>query len=76
MIVSLANAPGRVPECHDRPARDRPTHPRTRLTGTVIDQCLLFVGDSPVAGVGHPAGLGWVGRVDAASFGAGTPLTA
>lgn len=37
---------------------------------------MLFVGDSLVAGVGDPAGMGWVGRVVAASFGLGLPLTA
>lgn len=36
----------------------------------------LFFGDSLVAGVGDPTGLGWVGRTVAASFAAGTSLTA
>lgn len=40
------------------------------------DRRILFFGDSFVAGVGDPAGLGWVGRVVAASFAAGHPLTA
>jgi acyl-CoA thioesterase-1 len=42
----------------------------------VVDQRVLFIGDSLVAGVGDPAGVGWVGRVVAASFAAGTPVTA
>ena len=42
----------------------------------MADQRVLFFGDSHVAGVGDPAGLDWVGRVVAASFGAGIPLTA
>jgi len=37
---------------------------------------ILFFGDSFVAGVGDPTGLGWVGRVVAASHAAGRPLTA
>ncbi len=37
---------------------------------------MLFFGDSLVAGVGDPTGLGWVGRVVAASFAAGLPMTA
>ena len=40
------------------------------------DQRILFFGDSHVAGAGDPSGLGWVGRVVAASFAAGMPLTA
>jgi len=40
------------------------------------DRRVLFVGDSFVAGLGDQAGLGWVGRVVAASFDAGLPLTA
>lgn len=40
------------------------------------DRRVLFVGESFVAGVGDPTGLGWVGRVVAASFDAGLPLTA
>jgi acyl-CoA thioesterase I len=42
----------------------------------VADQRVLFFGDSLVAGVGDPKGVGWVGRVVAASFGAGLPITA
>lgn len=42
----------------------------------MADRRVLFFGDSHVAGVGDPSGLGWVGRVVAASFAAGTPLTA
>jgi acyl-CoA thioesterase-1 len=44
--------------------------------GSSEDRCVLFFGDSLVAGVGDPTGLGWVGRVVAASFQAGVPLTA
>ena len=40
------------------------------------DRRILFFGDSYVAGVGDPTGLGWVGRVVAASYAAGLPLTA
>jgi acyl-CoA thioesterase I len=40
------------------------------------DRRVLFFGDSFVAGVGDPAGLGWVGRVVAASYAAGAGLTA
>jgi len=40
------------------------------------DRRLLFIGDSLVAGVGDPAGMGWVGRAVAASFELGLPLTA
>ena len=42
----------------------------------MIDRRVLFFGDSHVAGVGDPAGQGWVGRVVTASFGLGLPLTA
>jgi lysophospholipase L1-like esterase len=35
---------------------------------------VLFFGDSHVAGLGDPEGLGWVGRVTAASFSAGQPF--
>jgi lysophospholipase L1-like esterase len=40
------------------------------------DRRVLFFGDSLVAGVGDPSGHGWVGRVAAAAFDAGTPVTA
>ncbi|HXE43608.1 MAG TPA: GDSL-type esterase/lipase family protein [Conexibacter sp.] len=40
------------------------------------DLRLLCFGDSFVAGVGDPRGQGWVGRVVAAAFAAGRPLTA
>lgn len=40
------------------------------------DRRILFFGDSFVAGVGDPTGLGWVGRVVAAAHAAGRPLTA
>ena len=40
------------------------------------DRRVLVFGDSIVAGVGDPEGRGWVGRVVAASFDAGLPLTA
>ncbi len=42
----------------------------------MFDRRVLFFGDSFVAGTGDPTGLGWVGRVVAASFEAGVPLTA
>ena len=42
----------------------------------MADQRVLFFGDSHVAGVGDPSGLGWVGRVVAASHAARMPLTA
>jgi lysophospholipase L1-like esterase len=37
---------------------------------------LLFFGDSLLAGVGDPTGLGWVGRIVARSYALGVPLTA
>jgi acyl-CoA thioesterase-1 len=40
------------------------------------DLRVMFVGDSTVAGVGDPAGQGWVGRAVAGAFAAGMPLTA
>ena len=40
----------------------------------MIDKQVLFFGDSHVAGVGDEEGLGWVGRVAAASFEAGQPF--
>lgn len=40
------------------------------------DRRLLVLGDSFVAGVGDPSGLGWVGRVVAAAHAARQPLTA
>ena len=40
-----------------------------------IDRRILVFGDSFVAGVGDPTGLGWVGRVAAASHEAGRPIT-
>lgn len=40
------------------------------------DRRILFFGDSFVAGVGDPSGLGWVGRVVAAAHADGRPLTA
>ena len=39
------------------------------------DLRVAFVGDSFVAGAGDPEGRGWVGRVVAAAFGGGMPLT-
>jgi len=42
----------------------------------VRDVRVLFFGDSLVAGVGDPTGLGWVGRAVAASFRADLPVTA
>lgn len=41
----------------------------------MTDRRVLFFGDSHVAGVGDPAGMGWVGRVLAESFRLGLPLT-
>jgi len=40
------------------------------------DRRVLFFGDSFVAGLGDPTGLGWVGRVAAAAHDDGLPLTA
>jgi lysophospholipase L1-like esterase len=40
------------------------------------DHRVLFFGDSFVLGYGDPEGLGWVGRVVAASWAAGEPTTA
>jgi acyl-CoA thioesterase I len=37
---------------------------------------VLFFGDSHTVGVGDPSGLGWVGRIVAATHAAGTPLVA
>lgn len=42
----------------------------------MADRRVLFFGDSFVSGAGDPSGLGWVGRVVAASWEAGVPLTA
>jgi acyl-CoA thioesterase I len=42
----------------------------------MTDRRVLFFGDSLVAGVGDPTGRGWVGRIVAASFGSGLPMTA
>jgi acyl-CoA thioesterase-1 len=41
----------------------------------VADRRLLLFGDSFVAGVGHPSGRGWVGRLAEATFAAGLPVT-
>jgi len=41
----------------------------------VNDRCVLFFGDSFVNGAGDPSGQGWVGRVVAAAWTAGVPLT-
>jgi acyl-CoA thioesterase I len=43
------------------------------MTGRDVRIC--FFGDSFVAGVGDPAGLGWVGRLARALHAEGTPLT-
>jgi lysophospholipase L1-like esterase len=40
------------------------------------DRRILCFGDSFIAGVGDPTGLGWVGRLVAASSDAGRPITA
>lgn len=37
---------------------------------------VIFVGDSFVAGVGDPEGVGWVGRLVAGAFATGIPMTA
>ena len=37
---------------------------------------VLFFGDQLVAGVGDPAGIGWVGRVSAACYSRGLPILA
>lgn len=42
----------------------------------MADRRVLFLGDSFVAGTGDPGALGWVGRVTAAAWAAGLPLTA
>lgn len=42
----------------------------------MIDQSVLFFGDSLIVGVGDPEGRGWVGRIVAASFDAGRDLVA
>ena len=43
--------------------------------GAVPDVRVSFFGDSLVAGVGDPAGAGWVGRLVAGAFAAGMPVT-
>jgi lysophospholipase L1-like esterase len=48
----------------------------TGMSPGIRDLRVMFVGDSTVAGVGDPAGQGWVGRVVAGAFAAGMPLTA
>ena len=57
------------------PSSPRGRHPRIRITRAVVDRRVLFFGDSHVVGAGDPTGLGWVGRVVAASFQAGLPIT-
>jgi acyl-CoA thioesterase I len=42
----------------------------------VDDRCVLFFGDSFVTGAGDQTGLGWPGRLVAAAWEAGLPLTA
>jgi acyl-CoA thioesterase I len=46
-----------------------------RAVAPNADRRVFFVGDSFVAGVGDPTGLGWVGRVAAASHETGRPIT-
>jgi acyl-CoA thioesterase I len=41
----------------------------------VAERYLMFCGDSHTVGVGDERGLGWVGRVAAASIAAGVPVT-
>lgn len=50
--------------------------PHGTFAAVTHDRRILFFGDSFVAGVGDPEGLGWVGRVVAAAYEAGRPLTA
>ncbi|MGY4098205.1 hypothetical protein ACW2Q0_01365 [Nocardia sp. R16R-3T] len=40
------------------------------------DLRVCFIGDSFVAGVGDPQGLGWVGRPAAGTYTTGQPLAA
>lgn len=44
--------------------------------GGVAPRCVLFFGDSLVAGIGDPAGGGWVARVVSACFDQGLQVTA
>lgn len=46
------------------------------MTGEMAARRVLFLGDSLVAGVGDPAGGGWVARVVSACFDHGTPVSA
>jgi len=46
------------------------------MAGACDDRRVLFFGDSFVAGAGDPSGLGWIGRVVAASHAAGAGLIA
>ena len=49
--------------------------PDSAYNSPMTDRRVLFFGDSLVASAGDPTGLGWVGRVVAASFSAGLPIT-
>jgi lysophospholipase L1-like esterase len=42
----------------------------------IVERYLMFFGDSHTAGVGDEQGLGWTGRLAAAAWGAGIPVTA
>lgn len=46
------------------------------VDGVIEDLRVCFVGDSLVAGVGDPLGLGWPGRLVAQAYAQGRPLTA
>jgi acyl-CoA thioesterase I len=70
--VGLASEPARSGRRQRTGGRAGPAP----ITRTVADRRILFFGDSLVAGAGDPSGLGWVGRLVAASFAAGAPVTA
>ena len=74
--ASIAEAPRTPPRACPRTTPVDWATTERRITRAVTDQRVLFFGDSHVAGVGDPTGLGWVGRVVSASFAAGLPLTA
>jgi acyl-CoA thioesterase-1 len=46
------------------------------MSNDATPRCVLFLGDSLVAGIGDPAGGGWVARVVGACFDRGRPITA
>src|SRR5208282_2039603 len=55
---------------------DRATGEHRLKTAEPAPRRVLFFGDSLVAGVGGPAGGGWVARVVIEAFRSGVPLTA